>query len=219
MQVDSHEQKILDQFYGNKKVRPHHFDSDPLKLISRALNPVADQRIGSAGLEFIFCMLHTEVNEAHWTVVRDVFETLYFDDLMVLVVCCMNEVGDSHQNLCRVLKILRSVFLSHTIDEVKNLLGLHSAHLELLFTRLNQNQVSKSTSKEICLYLHLVIELTADDRGLLFQLLSKDEVNRYLDSVSPEAPSYTLEELARVELWRLVNRLKEREADRDDELK
>jgi hypothetical protein len=83
----------LDQYYGNKKVKPQHFDSDPLQLISRALSPVADQKIGRAGLEFIFCVLQAQSSEASWTTVRDVFESLYFDDLMVLLVCCTNDVG------------------------------------------------------------------------------------------------------------------------------
>jgi hypothetical protein len=94
LQVDCHDQKIIDQFYANKKIPPQHFDSDPLKLVSRALNPVADQKVSSAGLHFIFCMLHVDTDEASWTGVRDVLETLFFDDLMVLLVCCTNDVGN-----------------------------------------------------------------------------------------------------------------------------
>ena len=115
-----------------------------------------------------------------------------------------------------MLQVLRAIFLSHSHDEVAKLLGLHSAHLELLFSRLNQKEVSKSASKEICIYLQLVLELVADDREVVAGVFGKDEVNRFLDSVSPEAPSYTVEELSRVELWRLLTRLKEREADRND---
>ena len=209
----------MDQYYGNKKVKPQHFDSDPLQLVARALSPLADQQVARAGLEFIHCVLHAEASEARRAAVRDVFESLYFDDLMVLLVCCTNDVVATQQNLCRVLQILRAILLAHSFEEVKKLLSLHGEHMELLFSRLNQTQVSKNASREVCNYLQLVLELLADDREVLNALFSKEPVQLFLETVAPEAPCYSLEELARVELWRLLTRLKETAADADDDVK